>query len=499
MQRGAVFALAILTGCASVEAPPRTGHDDAPAATASCADWFSQLDATVDRAGVRDAGAYRIPGFPYLRVDRFLASFRERANENPRAFEAWISRLQTLDATAREYEIRNLPARAFPIAGVHGKAAAAEKTKNCSAQLMREASGDPAQRDLIVAGAKVPDNYTNLARALFYPFARIPFAHGVEKWHQEAAEMFRQTAMEAVTPATIARYATAKSVAGKAVSAIFSHLNADALGIPQFTEAASNLLFDAYAPAFEIQTTGEYDHFGPLAWRNAPAPEVDVAQPVAYRRIAYTRYYDKTLVQLVYTIWFPERPSSSANDLLSGRLDGVVFRVTLGPDGLPLVYDTMHPCGCYHMFFPTARVKQLPAQQPALEWAFVPQQLPEVAAAQRVTVRIESRTHYVVGVRVDSGAAGIAYQFADDDDLRALPVADGGTRSAFGQDGIVSGTERAERYFFWPMGIANSGAMRQWGTHATAFIGRRHFDDATLMERRFEIVPGRAAAVAKPD
>jgi len=27
--------------------------------------------------------------------------------------------------------------------------------------------------------------------------------------------------------------------------------------------------------------------------------------------------------------------------------------------------------------------------------------------------------------------------------------------------------------------------MRQWGTHATAFIGRRHFDDAYLLEQRF--------------
>jgi hypothetical protein len=36
------------------------------------------------------------------------------------------------------------------------------------------------------------------------------------------------------------------------------------------------------------------------------------------------------------------------------------------------------------------------------------------------------------------------------------------------------------------MGIVSSGAMRQWGRHATAFVGRRHFDDAELFERRFE-------------
>jgi hypothetical protein len=29
--------------------------------------------------------------------------------------------------------------------------------------------------------------------------------------------------------------------------------------------------------------------------------------------------------------------------------------------------------------------------------------------------------------------------------------------------------------------------MRQWGRHATAFIGKRHFDDARLMEERFDL------------
>lgn len=36
------------------------------------------------------------------------------------------------------------------------------------------------------------------------------------------------------------------------------------------------------------------------------------------------------------------------------------------------------------------------------------------------------------------------------------------------------------------MGIQRAGAMRQWGRHATAFVGRRHFDDAELLEKRFE-------------
>ena len=56
----------------------------------------------------------------------------------------------------------------------------------------------------------------------------------------------------------------------------------------------------------------------------------------------------------------------------------------------------------------------------------------------------------------------------------------------FGTDGIIAGTERLERFLLWPTGIANPGAMRQWGTHATAFVGRRHFDDPDLLDRAFQ-------------
>ena len=75
------------------------------------------------------------------------------------------------------------------------------------------------------------------------------------------------------------------------------------------------------------------------------------------------------------------------------------------------------------------------------------------------------------------------------DDLRVLPLPGGGSRSAFGPDGLVPGTQRGERFLFWPMGIASAGQMRQWGTHATAFVGRRHFDDADLIDRRFRLLP----------
>jgi hypothetical protein len=89
---------------------------------------------------------------------------------------------------------------------------------------------------------------------------------------------------------------------------------------------------------------------------------------------------------------------------------------------------------------------------------------------------------------VVKGADSLArYELRPYDELRSLGDLSGGRRSLFGPDGLIAGTERAERFLFWPMGIASAGAMRQWGRHATAFVGRRHFDDADLIERRFKL------------
>ena len=175
-------------------------------------------------------------------------------------------------------------------------------------------------------------------------------------------------------------------------------------------------------------------------------------------------------------------------DPLAGRLDGLIWRVTLAPDGEPLVYDSIHPCGCYHMFFPTARARARPAPDELEEWAFVPRGLARVADGERPLVTLASATHYIERVALVRGRDSLVrYALHPYDELRSLPRPGGGSRSVFGPDGLVAGTERLERWFFWPMGVPSAGAMRQWGRHASAFIGRRHFDDADLLERRFEL------------
>jgi hypothetical protein len=242
-----------------------------------------------------------------------------------------------------------------------------------------------------------------------------------------------------------------------------------------------------------VAIAGDHDRFGELRWRRGRmVPEVNPAENVVYVHSAYTRYGDQVLLQLVYSLWFAERPAQGAVDLLAGTLDGVVWRVTLAPDGEPLVYDAMHACGCYHMFFPTPRAQAKPAPAESEEWAFAPQRLPRVAEDERPVVKLASGTHYIQRIALVRGAGDSLARYAvrPYDELRSLRRLDGGFRSAFGADGIIAGSERAERFIFWPTGVRSAGAMRQWGRHATAFVGRRHFDDAHLFERRFRLELG---------
>ncbi len=128
-----------------------------------------------------------------------------------------------------------------------------------------------------------------------------------------------------------------------------------------------------------------------------------------------------------------------------------------------------------------------PAPDPHLEWAFAPASLPSLTTGARFTWRLSAGTHYLTGLGTTDSIEGTGYALADDSSLRTLSISAHATRSLYGPDGLIAGSERGERFLFWPMGIDSAGAMRQWGRHATAFVGRRHFDDADLIEKRFAL------------
>jgi hypothetical protein len=475
-----------------VQAPHRLHLASPDAAARTCADWYRALDAALVRARASEASPARIAGFPYLRVDRFTASFSDKARDNDAAYEAWVQRLAALDRDARRFEIANLPDAEATALGGDPEALRA-RADECRVLLMQADLADPATRALLWQRARVPDDYRGWQRALgLYPLTRLPFYAGVKRWQRETEESFRRPLAGRLPVQPVIRYRPEHGAVYTAdgLADLFARAERDALGVPQFDDAELARLLLTFAPVFEVQTADDHDRIGRLRWAAGHAPEVDLSQPVVYTRLAHARDGERTLVQLVYLAWFPERPKDHAFDLLGGHLDGVIWRVTLAPDGEPLLYDTIHPCGCFHMFFPTPRIGPLPPPARTLEWAFVPLALPRVAEPFRLALGVQARTHYIRAVIVDregdNAGESLVYAFEDYDTLRSLPLGDG-ARSAFLPNGLIPGTQRGERFFFWPMGVPSAGAMRQWGTHATAFVGRRHFDDPDLIEKRFRL------------
>ncbi len=478
-------AVLLLTGaCATIQPPQHAHLRSEDAGVRECASLFRDMDARIDGAGVRDAEDWRVPGFPYLRSNRYLASLQDRVGGDPRKLEGWIGAMRTLDAHARGLELRNLPAG-------HPESDGA-RVNRCGELLMRRDLADPQAVELLRERTQVPDAYREWQRvAGLYALTRIPFGSGVADWHAEAKGLFAHARRGESAGHEVLHYGpdVLPAYSRQEVAALYSRATAAPFGSSLLSDLEQRRLLATYAPVFEVENTGDFDRPGALKWGTAPHPQVDTALPVVYYRIAQTRYRGHTLLQLVYTLWFSERPPDHAADLLAGKLDGLVWRVTLAPDGEVLLFDTMHPCGCFHMFLPTPAAEALAAPDPGEEWAFIPADMPRIPPGGRVRLRIATRSHYLLDAGVLAAETGNLhpYELVSEDGLRSLPLPQGGFRSAYGPDGLISGTERAERFFFWPMGIPSAGAMRQWGNHATAFLGKRHFDDADLLERRFRL------------
>ncbi len=471
-----VLAALVASGCAPLRPVAPSGSD----ALDACRAFYHVLDASIDRAAVRDGGAARIAGFPYLRVDRLLASF---ANEDLRQDQvrAWMDQLVALDLQARTIELANLPRADLDRIALDDVDVDA-RLRDCATRLSSADLADASRVETLRRVARVPDDYDTWKRvAGVYWLTRVPFAAGVRRYQAEVARAFATAPADLPVRGRLVAYRTASSDP----PAVRMRMPADALGIPRPDPITLTRLFAVHAPVWVVDELDENDRIGRVRWSSGAVLHVDTAQPTEYRRIAYTRAGTHTLLQLVYSVWFPARPKASALDLLAGQLDGIVWRVTLAPDGAPLIFDSIHSCGCYHQFFPTVRAVPLAQRSTLEEGAFVPQRLDRIAA--RLAVRVAARTHFLQRVHAVDAVRTAARDLVPetDDALRSLPLDEGGRRSAFRSDGMVAGSERGERLVFWPMGVRSPGAMRQWGRHATAFVGRRHFDDARLLERYF--------------
>jgi hypothetical protein len=495
--RVAAVLVCALALAACLERPgPDLADATALAESERCRLLFATIAEAVEDAGTGDAEAAKVAGFPYLRVDRFLASFAAETGDGE-AFAAWVERLAALGGAGLRVEIGNLPAAARRtlaetsrrLSGHEPVAALDACTETLRAADLAGADARQALRE----AAAVPDHYSDWQRVLgLYPLTAAPVALGYARWKEINLAPFRADPRSLPVAGRLVAFrppAPGGALPAEEVAALLARARDNPLGIPEPAPAEAARLVAAFAPIWVVDVAGDDDRIGALGWRDGRIA-VDVGRPIIHHRLSHARFGGEVLLQISYLAWFPARPRRGPLDLLGGDLDGVIWRVTLDGDGRPLVYDTIHACGCYHLFFPAKPLVRRPGPPHDIqERAEAPAAAPALAPGERIVVRLASTSHYVQGV-AKSGAVAWAEDevrtaLVPADHLRARAFGDGETRSIYGPDGLVAGSERLERLLLWPMGVASAGAMRQWGTHATAFVGRRHFDDPYLLESAF--------------
>jgi hypothetical protein len=477
-----ILAALLLAGCAIIPAPTRSVRIGESGRLGACAEFFEFLDSRASVSQALDSSTFRVEGYPYLRTNRFLASFSSNAVADRAAFDAWVDRMQALDQEARRHEIANLRTTAGPANDQGGLNA---EVVSCGDLLKAADFQSSEQQAALRKTVAVPDEYLALPRVLgLYPLTSLFVSRGVSNWHAEARKAF---STEPPVGWRSIHYLPENNAAPQNAGQIIATAKRDALEIPNYSSNELEALFRMYAPVWEVQIGAEYDRIGAPVWTSRGELDIDTRQPQTYTLLSFTRFDREVLTQLNYIIWFPARPKDHSLDIYGGRLDGLNYRVTLDPNGEPLLYETIHNCGCYYNAHPTRKL----AVRDKIDYAEPPLILkaPEPTPSEgRLTVAMESRTHYVrhlypTDIRPHSET--VVYSLADYDELRSLPDTKGGRRSMFDPDSLAPGSERLERFILWPTGVVSPGAMRQWGRHAVAFVGERHFDDPFFMDTMF--------------
>lgn len=483
-----LLSIILLTGCSTstiqVDSVFRISPDPS---VSDCVMMFQHLQVIIKDTGVQDSQAVSVKGFPYLRTDRFLASFNN-LTLNEEAHATWLDQLQRLASQGLSIELANMDADNLP---------GAEIIDTCIKRLRRNDFEINESRTRLNNVIHVPDEYQTWKRIVgLYWLTAWGTKLGTQNLHKEILETYNSPVNQ-MNPIKYLPPDTEIVTDKEEVKTILMHAyHNNSLGIPELSMEERNRFFSTFAPILVIDTRTDDDRIGAPVWlSDRETPVIDTKTPVLYRHISYTRFHDKILLQLNYVFWFPARPKVSSWDYLGGNIDGLTWRVTLNEDGEVLAYDAIHNCGCYHLFFPTSLTCTKRPEGVLHEPAFSPKSITnDIDGKSRINLYIAHTSHYIdqvtmgpVNEKQNSDLNLVEYNWADYNTLRSIRKEDGTRKSLFQNNGIIAGTQRGERYFLWPMGIPAPGEMRQWGHHATAFYGRRHFDDLDIIERSFRL------------
>jgi hypothetical protein len=475
-----LFFLLLLVGCGTLQTAGIPWETERPA---ECRALFERLDAAVIEKGVRDAAKAPVAGFPYLRANRFMASL---AGGLPDAGEktAWAEWMRQSDLAARKKEIGNLPDD-----NINTLAASREnlfvRTIACSKELYDYDRARPDFFDVLKPRVEVPGEYSTALRILgLYPLVTIP-EYKITEGVRERFQSWYDTPYDKLpVEGTLRLYRSAKGP-GRRAREVIAASRRNPQGIPRPSAEQARELAAQYAPVIIQDETAPYDRVGRIAWKG-DEPIVDEGKPAVYYYLSHARVRGEAVLQINYVFWYPARAGNLAPAIEHGHLDGLTLRFSFDGQGRLFMIDLMNNCGCYHAFIPARdrvdrTIRRYYANDP-----FAPQWLPEIAAGQAPAVRILSGWHQVQRLlAIAPPPEAMPYDLLPYETLESLRGGDGRSASIFDNQGIAKGSDRVERFVFYPTGIPSIGSMRQRGHHAITLSGETYFDEPGLFEHYY--------------
>jgi hypothetical protein len=296
----------------------------------------------------------------------------------------------------------------------------------------------------------------------------------------------------------------------------------------QLAAASPEVLVKYYAPIFVQQRINtqaqrhpyppEYDLIGTAHLRrdvHGKLKSYVAGPPTVYAIFKKLPIEGHEHVQITYTAWYPAHPRMKAIDLEAAEVDSCVLRVTLDAENLPLFYETIAACGCFHKVFvehwledwarttygapePKKHYCVERAQKDEIDWEVVGLVDEPHDQPRRPVVFLKAGEHKILGLgsaarlRVPAKAEKHPYEMTSYADLYAIAI-DGCSETApffdMENGGKVRGAERKEKFLFALAHVDAAGQPR-----ADDQI-KMHFDqstwgDPTIYAKYLRLPPG---------
>lgn len=184
-------------------------------------------------------------------------------------------------------------------------------------------------------------------------------------------------------------------------------------------QTGEQTLIASYLPVFIIEEQSKpYNKIGtPRARLTANGDErvfINIEEATIYTEERKFRTTSDTYTNLIYRIHFPETPYSLFPfQIGAGKNVGLIVIITLNESNKPVLYTTVHTCGCYLAFIPTTNLLKsaYPPGWPEKEQVVYTETLPSVLNPQdksimnpTLMVLIRDSSHRIKNVWLSEGS-----------------------------------------------------------------------------------------------